>query len=52
MTTLRLDVELSVNADAVPGELADWLFGLLAGCPDPHPALDAVDAVRVARWEA
>jgi hypothetical protein len=49
MTTVHLDVELSVNPDADPTELADWLFELLVDYPDPHPAIDSVDGTEVRR---
>lgn len=48
--TLHVDVELSVNADADPTEVADWLFALLATTSDEwHPAVDSVDGTEAVR---
>lgn len=49
--TLHVDVELSVNADADPTEVADWLFALLATTVDDqwHPAVDSVDGTEAVR---
>jgi hypothetical protein len=43
--TLHVDVELSVNDEADPTAVADWLFALLADTPDDawDAAVDSVD---------
>jgi hypothetical protein len=44
VTTLRIEVDLTVNADADAEDVADWLFNLLVNTDDDwHPAVDSVD---------
>jgi hypothetical protein len=49
VTTIHINVELSVNTEADATELADWLFELLVDLPDLHPAIDSVDGTSPSR---